>query len=151
MGSLLDLDLWYTDLPDPLEPGFDIHVWNQAGLHTDERYPWWAGTHLHRVASDHEKGRRPTSRSDHAHPRIASCLLVHQAAEHDESRTRPAIVDSVDELGVHSESAQGWMVSPPPRGHPHRARRTSRAQSTQVDVSRPRGLQWVCRRDAKHQ
>ena len=29
MGSLLDLDLLYADLPDPPEPIFDIHIWNQ--------------------------------------------------------------------------------------------------------------------------
>ena len=61
---------------------------------------------------------------------------------HD-SRTRPAIVDSVDELGVHSQSAPGMDGDSPAQGHPHSDRRARRAQATQVDVIEPRGLQWV--------
>ena len=82
MGSLLGLDLLYTDLPDPLEPGFDIHVWNQAGLHTDERYHWWVGTHLHRVSSDDEK--------------VTSCLLAHRAAKLDEPTAPCSTVEALE-------------------------------------------------------
>ena len=85
MGSLLDLDLLYADLPNPLELIFDIHVWNQGFTQMNDAPRAW------RVSARICTGYPVTSRGAadphqgqlHAHLAVIDIEFMPRAAELD--------------------------------------------------------------------